>query len=85
MLKVIISPRAVRELNRVPAKERNRLKQKIRALASAPQTQHTWAKPLSGRPGLRIRQGDYRAIVMIDPEAQTLAVIEAGHRKEIYR
>lgn len=85
MLKVIISPRALRELNRIPAKERNRLKQKIRALASGPQARHAWAKPLTGRPGLRIRQGDYRVIVMIDQEAQTLAAIEAGHRKEIYR
>ena len=42
-------------------------------------------RKLTGRPGWRIRVGDYRVIYDIDDAAGVVTVIEIGHRGDIYR
>jgi len=46
-----------------------------------------WGKPLQGeKRGLwRYRVGDYRLICDIQDEQITVLVLEAGHRKNVYR
>jgi mRNA interferase RelE/StbE len=39
---------------------------------------------LKGRPGYRIREGNYRVIYEIHDKILTVIVIEAGDRKKIY-
>ena len=42
-------------------------------------------KKLKGRPGYRIRVGDYRIIYEIEDNILRVIVIDAGNRKDIYR
>lgn len=85
MLVVAFDPRALREFNRIPAKERARLLEKIESFATRPDGQHSWAMALTGRPGFRLRQGDYRVLIAVDRDAESLTVLRAGHRREVYR
>lgn len=63
-----------------------KLMDKIDAYAADPNGEHPWARALAGIDGLRIRQGDYRAICRIeDCETTVLAVVKVGHRKDVYR
>ncbi|WP_409025265.1 type II toxin-antitoxin system RelE family toxin [Flavobacterium aquidurense] len=41
-------------------------------------------KRLKGRPGYRIRVGDYRVIYEIFDDMLLIDVIDLGHRKDIY-
>ncbi|MDQ6471489.1 type II toxin-antitoxin system RelE/ParE family toxin [Flavobacterium sp. LHD-80] len=41
-------------------------------------------KKLKGRPGYRIRVGDYRVIYEIFDDVLLIDVIDLGHRKDIY-
>ncbi|GGF19023.1 type II toxin-antitoxin system RelE family toxin [Flavobacterium limi] len=41
-------------------------------------------KKLKGRPGYRIRVGDYRIIYEIFDDILVIDVIDLGHRKDIY-
>ena len=41
-------------------------------------------KKLKGRPGYRIREGNYRVIYEINDKILTVTVVEAGDRKEVY-
>jgi mRNA interferase RelE/StbE len=43
------------------------------------------ARPLRGRPGLRVRVGDYRIIYTVDRGVLLIVVIAIGHRSDIYR
>jgi mRNA interferase RelE/StbE len=40
---------------------------------------------LAGRPGLRIRVGDYRMLYEIDDVAREIHIFRIAHRKEAYR
>ena len=42
-------------------------------------------RKLQGRPGFRIRIGDYRVVYDIHDNVVTVEIIEVGHRKDIYR
>lgn len=80
------SKTALKGLRRLDRKSAEKLIAKIAAYAAAPTGEHPYAKPLTGIGGLRIRQGDYRAICKIENgEPVVLAVIKIGDRKEVYR
>lgn len=77
---------AQRSLRAIDRKIARKLMDKIDAYAADPTGAHSWAKALSGVSGVRIRQGDYRAICRIEgEEATVLAVVRVGHRREVYR
>lgn len=40
---------------------------------------------LVGRPGYRLRVGDYRVILDLDEKNGIISVIELGHRKSLYK
>ena len=67
----------------MPQAQAQRLRSKIAAVAANPTGRHSFARPLTGRPGGRIRQGDWRAVYVID--ADELVVRQVAHRREIYR
>jgi len=83
---VIISPGAKHDLVKIPAHARKSLES---ALAELEQIDNPREKlgPLKGKgKGLySIRTGEYRAILEIIDEELVVLVIEAGHRKTIYR
>ncbi|MBI2190421.1 MAG: type II toxin-antitoxin system RelE/ParE family toxin [Planctomycetes bacterium] len=83
--RVFIKPSAGKELEAIdPRKERERVAERIRALAADPRP-HGCEK-LSGRSELyRVRVGRYRFVFSIDDSAAEIQVVKVGHRKEVYR
>jgi mRNA interferase RelE/StbE len=79
---VLIFRRAQKKLTDIPLRDYGRLKSSINALGDNPRPQG--CLKLTGRPGWRIRVGDYRIIYEIDDPNRTVTVIDVGNRKEIY-
>jgi len=42
------------------------------------------ARALKGRPGLRVRVGDYRIIYAVHDDVLLVVVVMLGHRREVY-
>jgi len=42
------------------------------------------ARALKGRPGLRIRVGDYRIIYTVNDDVLLVVVVTLGHRRDVY-
>lgn len=81
--RVLIYPRAQRDLEELPEEMYKRVLGAIIALAQNPRP--PGCTKLRGREGWRIRQGDYRVIYMIDDQAKSVTIVHIGHRREIYR
>jgi mRNA interferase RelE/StbE len=75
--------RAVKELARLPEKDRRRIEIDIEALAATPRPHGS--KKLTGRDGYRIRSGDYRVVYEVDDRQRTVTILHVGHRKDVYR
>ena len=77
-----LRPAAVRALKRIDHQDRGRIRGAIALLASNPRP--PGAKALQGRPGLRVRVGDYRIIYTVDDNILVIAVITLGRRRDVY-
>ncbi len=79
------TPSAVKELARIPRKERESARSKIDSLAENPRP--AWAAmtkgPLAGL--WKFRVGDYRVAYTIEDDRLVVLVVAIGDRKEIYR
>lgn len=42
-------------------------------------------RPLRGRPGYRVRVGDYRILYTVDDDMRLVVVAVIGHRRDVYR
>lgn len=80
---VELRPAAVRALRRIDPKERGRIQGAIALLAHDPRP--PGARGLQGRPGLRVRVGDYRIIYTVEDDVLLVVVVTVGHRREVYR
>ncbi|MBI5816713.1 MAG: type II toxin-antitoxin system RelE/ParE family toxin [Nitrospinae bacterium] len=82
-----ILPAARRELAALPLDARRRIDKAILALAGNPHPRPPAIIPLQGnqRGLFRLRIGDYRIIFQIVESRLIVTIIQAGHRKEIYR
>lgn len=67
----------------VPRKDRLRIIEKIRGLAS--DLRPPGCEKLSGEEKYRIRQGSYRILYSIQDDALIVSVIKVGHRRDVYR
>jgi mRNA interferase RelE/StbE len=83
--RVLIRKSAAKELQEVPGKkDRQRLVERIRALAENPRPMG--AEKLSGtRDKYRIRQGHYRILYEIEDDVLVVYVVRVAHRKDAYR
>lgn len=79
---LIIDRYAQKQLDKIPPPHFNRIIKAIYSLQENPRPQGY--KKLTGRPGYRIRIGDYRVIYLIEDSEVKVFVIDIGHRKEIY-
>ncbi|GAB3614475.1 type II toxin-antitoxin system RelE family toxin [Humibacter ginsengisoli] len=77
-----LRPAAVRALKRIDHQDRDRIRGAISLLGENPRP--PGAKALKGRPGLRVRVGDYRIIYTVDDDILIVTVITLGHRREVY-
>lgn len=82
MYKLFIEKAVYKQLKNIPERDYKKVMASIAALATEPRP-HGSIK-LKGRPGYRIREGNYRVIYEINDKILTVTVIEAGNRKEIY-
>ena len=80
---VLIKRSAAKELEGLPPKIRRQVAAKVAGLAVTPRPQGV--EKLSGQEKYRIRQGDYRVLYSIDDTAETVMVVEIGHRRDVYR
>jgi mRNA interferase RelE/StbE len=78
------SKNALKTLMRIPRTTRELIQAKVDAFAKAP-AQAANVKSLVGRPGFRLRVGDWRVIFDIDEGRLVVLVLQIGSRGGIYR
>ncbi len=80
--RIELRPAAVRALHNLDPPIRTRVQGAIALLAHDPRPPA--ARALKGRPGLRVRVGDYRVIYTVRDDVLLVVVVTLGHRREIY-
>jgi mRNA interferase RelE/StbE len=80
---VRITPLAEHQLAALDKMPYQTIKSKIANLADNPRP--PGCQKLRGRPGWRVRAGNYRILYDIEDELKVIAILEIGHRREIYR
>ncbi len=73
---------AVKDLSRIPADRAKLIQAKISQYAAAPTSLANMISRLQGRPGYRLRVGDYR--VIFDQDGRVLTILHIGHRGNVY-
>jgi mRNA-degrading endonuclease RelE of RelBE toxin-antitoxin system len=87
-VKLIVSSTAAEAMapKQMQPRDATALLRKLGDFAADPFTSHAWALPLAGRPNrARIRQGDWRAVVLIVRAEDAVIVERVEHRREVYR
>ena len=80
--RIELRPAAVRALKRLDPPIRKRIQGTIALLAEEPRPPA--ARALRGRPGLRVRVGDYRIIYTVADDVLLIVVVTVGHRRDVY-
>lgn len=80
--RVELRPAAVRALRKLDPQIRRRVQGAITLLAQDPRP--PGARALQGRPGLRVRVGDYRIVYTVHDDVLLVVVIRLGHRRDVY-
>lgn len=75
---------AAKALASMPANTRSLVKSKLEALAADPSNAQN-VKKLAGRPGYRLRVGDWRVIYTVDDGRLVVLVLDIGTRGGIYK
>lgn len=81
--RLLILPRAEKQLARMPREVYPRLRDAIRSLADEPRA--SGCRKLKAREGYRLRVGDYRIVYGIDDAERAVTVFDLGHRRDVYR
>ena len=79
-MKLFVSRAAVKQLLKIPYKFRVRIEALIERLVKNPFPRS--ARKLSGRPGYRLRIGDYRVLYYVDKRRKRIVVLSVAHRKD---
>lgn len=82
-MKLQLTSKAQKELDKIDDKTALRISQKIYQLESDPFGQSS--QKLGGGKGYRIRIGEYRVVYTVDKTNKTITVIRIKHRREAYR
>lgn len=82
---VTISREAARALRRMSRTTAELIRGKIDEVASDPRAANNNVRALVGRPGYRLRVGDWRVIYDLDDGLRVLAVERIAPRGEVYR
>ena len=74
---------AAKELERLAAKDRKPIAQRIQALAENPRP--LGSEKISGEEKYRLRQGDLRIVYAIDDRESRVTVVRIAHRRDASR
>ena len=74
---------AVKDLDRIPKKDLQRIIRRIRLLKENPRP--PGCEKLSARERYRIRQGKYRIVYSIQDDQLIVWVFKISHRQDVYR
>ena len=80
--RIELRPAAVRAVRKLDPQVRRRVQGAIALLAQDPRP--PGARALQGRPGLRVRVGDYRIIYTVEDDVLLVVVVRLGHRRDVY-
>ena len=80
--RIELRPAAVKALRKIDPRDRARIRGVISLLADDPRPPAVRA--LQGRPGLRVRVGNYRILYAIDDGVLLVVVVTVGHRRDVY-
>ncbi len=82
--RVLVLPRAQREIKSLPLQTRKRVSEAIDSLEQNPRP--SGVKKLKGAEDLyRLRVGDFRIIYAIHDQELLVIVINLGHRRDVYQ
>jgi mRNA interferase RelE/StbE len=81
--KIYIKPTAIKELQKIPKRDVDKIIEKIRSLSSIPRP--PGCEKLSADEKYRVRQGRYRIVYSIEDDQLVVFIIKIGHRKDVYR
>ena len=81
--RIELLPAALRALRKLDPPTALRVRGVIALLAVDPRPPA--ARALRGRPGWRVRVGDYRVIYVIEDDVLLVVVLTLGHRSDVYR
>lgn len=81
--RIELRPAAIRALKQIDHQDRDRIRGAIALLGENPRP--PGAKALQGRPGLRVRVGNYRIIYTIQDDVLVIVIVTLGHRSDIYK
>lgn len=82
-MKLQLTSKAQKELDRIDDKTALRISQKIYQLEVNPYGLDS--QKLAGEKGYRIRIGDYRVVYIVNKESQSITIVKIRHRREVYR
>ena len=82
-MRLTITKKAEKELDKLPNSVAKNISEKILLLSKNPFP--TNSKKLSGQDNYRLRVGSYRVIYSLDPKAVTVTILRVADRKTIYR
>jgi mRNA interferase RelE/StbE len=80
--RIELRPAATRALKKLDPQARPRVQGVIALLAQDPRPPAS--RPLRGRPGYRVRVGEYRIIYTVADEVLLVVVVTLGHRRDVY-
>lgn len=84
MFEARFTPDAIKGLQRMPSNLAKLVRGKIDRLARDPHAPNNNVIKLVGRPGYRLRVGDWRVIYELDDRHHVLAVLVIGLRGSVY-
>ena len=84
MYEVVFTKQALRSLRRIPRNIVMLIREKLEQLAEDPYAPNNNVTKLVGRPGYRLRVGDWRVIYELQDGQLILLVIKIGPRGEVY-
>jgi mRNA interferase RelE/StbE len=82
MYQVVIEKQAQKQLAKIFPPDYTKVAAALKALASNPRP--NGYKKLKGRPGYRVRVGDYRIIYSIQDNILTVFVLAIGNRRDVH-
>lgn len=85
MYKIIYTAQAAKSLLRMPRNIAKLIREKLEQVAVDPYSAIPNAKKLQGRPGYRLRVGDWRVIYEINTDEVVIIVLKIAPRSEVYR